>query len=642
MEPVCSTTFGAFLCSFSFVYRSEGVIFRRMDKSFLTIGTAGHIDHGKSALVEALTGTHPDRYEEEMRRGMTIDLGFAFYKDHIAIIDVPGHEKFVRTMIAGAFGIDLAMMVIAADDGIMPQSREHLDILNMLKIRQGIIVITKTDLADTEWLELLEEDIRGWAEGTFLKNVPIFRTSVISGAGMDILTTYLDQLHLTAQQTMNSFFKYYVDRTFTVTGHGTVTTGTVAGGKVSVGDLVEINPGKIRTQVRSLQIHNHNSEVSYPGTRTAINLQNVKREEIRRGSVISAPNEVQPSRRFLIRFHQNAECPIEHNQRVRLLTGTNEVIGRIRIADSDQDDQLAYAILENDLFVFPGDRLIIRSYSPVRTLCGGDLLFSLPENVRLPIKFLRRQESRFLFSLYVNFFPGFHNEGRLHKQMIYSDEQPETAACWTDNRKQKWYASQEYLFILKEKTQKSIDDFHKQKPWSRGKIFCDLLAECDVPAELTDAFRQFVTQDCGLIFNDERVQLPEFRPHWPEKWQVKKDKLINHLNETGICDQSRSELRKILNMTADDLEFLMDGLAETGDIYWLHSEYYATKAALNQLQLDLINIFSKQSELRLGEIKEALGVSRKLAVPVLEFCDNLEWTVRNDDIRRAGSKLGAF
>ncbi|UCD75057.1 MAG: selenocysteine-specific translation elongation factor, partial [Phycisphaerales bacterium] len=294
----------------------------------LILGTAGHIDHGKTALIKALTGTDTDRLPQEKERGITIDIGFAFLDvgDYrLGIVDVPGHERFIRNMLAGAAGIDVAMLVIAADDSVMPQTREHLAILQLLQIRHGLVALTKTDLADPDWVDLVEEDVRGVVAGTFLENAPIVRTSAVAGDGMEELKTALAEVcaKVPTDET-GDIFRLAVDRSFVVSGLGTIITGTVWSGAAKVGEDVEWLPAGKKLRIRGLQTHGKDTDTIVRGQRAAVNLQGVHHTEIRRGHELATPGHLKPSRRITVRLTALAESPwpIAHRSRLRLHIGT--------------------------------------------------------------------------------------------------------------------------------------------------------------------------------------------------------------------------------------------------------------------------------------------------------------------------------
>ncbi|MBI5575564.1 MAG: selenocysteine-specific translation elongation factor, partial [Deltaproteobacteria bacterium] len=357
------------------------------------IGTAGHIDHGKSALVKALTGIDPDRLKEEKERGITIELGFA----HLAlpsgtlagIIDVPGHEKFVRTMVAGAAGVDILMLVIAADEGVMPQTREHLDICRLLSIRHGLVVLNKCDKADEEWLALLEEDIGKFVSGTFLEGAPVVRVSAATGEGLTGLIGELDRIAAgVTGKDPSLFFRLPVDRSFSMKGFGTVVTGTLVGGTIRAGDEVRILPAGPVARVRGLQVHGGPAEFSTAGTRTAVNLQGVEKESAPRGSVLCSPGTLFPTRivETYIEYLPLAPRPLKNRAQVSFHAFTSSTLARVLLYGTVEippgGSGYARIHLADEMVLLGGDRFILRGFSPLEnfgyTVGGGRVLHPLP------------------------------------------------------------------------------------------------------------------------------------------------------------------------------------------------------------------------------------------------------------------------
>jgi len=360
----------------------------------LILGTAGHIDHGKTALIKALTGTDTDRLPEEKRRGITIELGFAELSlgpYQLGIVDVPGHERFVRNMLAGATGVDLALLVVAADDSVMPQTREHLEILRLLNLRGGVIAITKCDLAESEWLDLIEQDIRELVADTFLADAPIIRTSATEGSGVDELIAALTDAAAQAAETSPSDsgpFRMAIDRTFTVAGHGTVVTGSVISGSVATGDELVIEPDEIKVRVRGLQNHGREAQQVHRGQRAAINLAGVHHDQLRRGHELASPEHLLPSSLLWTRLHllESAPRPLKNRSRVRLHVGTAEVMASVMLFDRDRlmpgERAPAQLFLSNPAVSTWGQPLVIRSQSPVMTIGGGQVIHPNPSRLR--------------------------------------------------------------------------------------------------------------------------------------------------------------------------------------------------------------------------------------------------------------------
>ncbi|MEJ2642414.1 MAG: selenocysteine-specific translation elongation factor [Desulfosarcinaceae bacterium] len=355
----------------------------------IILGTAGHIDHGKTSLIKALSGTDTDRLKEEKLRGITIELGFASLNlpsgQHLGIVDVPGHEKFVKNMVAGATGIDLVMMVIAADEGVMPQTREHMEICSLLGVQYGLVALTKTDMVDEEWLELVMEDVGDFTTGSFLEGAPIMPVSSATGEGLSELLAALDEIcGRVPRHQPSSLFRLPVDRVFSMKGFGTVITGSLVSGKVQVGDGVQLYPGTVTAKVRGIQVHNAAVDTAEAGMRTAINFQGLEKDAVNRGDVLASPGSLRAS--YMVdldlTYLESQKKPIKNRVRVRFHTGTSEVLGVLVFFDTDEvapgTRTVAQIRLDEPVALVRGDRYVLRSYSPVRTIGGGTVINPIP------------------------------------------------------------------------------------------------------------------------------------------------------------------------------------------------------------------------------------------------------------------------
>lgn len=375
----------------------------------IIIGTAGHIDHGKTTLIKALTGRNTDRWEEEQRRGITIDLGFTYFDlpggDRAGIIDVPGHERFINNMVAGVVGMDLVLLVIAADEGIMPQTREHMDILNLLGIEKSIIVLNKCDLVDEEWLELVEEEIKEELEGTFLMNAPVVKVSAATGEGLDVLIDTI--AHMTRDEVLakdtQTIPRLPIDRAFTLSGFGTIITGTLVSGTISKEDTLEMYPIGKECKIRSIQVHGEDKSECYAGQRVAINLSNVKKREIARGCVLAPKNSMKNTDLLDVKLEilDSSMRVLTNHMRLHLFTGTSEILCRAVLLDKEEigpgESGYVQLRLEEEIAVRRGDKFVVRFYSPMETIGGGVVLEPNPGIKRRfqqdVIEELKRKES---------------------------------------------------------------------------------------------------------------------------------------------------------------------------------------------------------------------------------------------------------
>jgi len=353
------------------------------------LGTAGHVDHGKTSLIKALTGIDTDRLKEEKERGITIELGFASLElpsgPTLGIVDVPGHEKFIKHMVAGAAGIDLVLMVIAADEGVMPQTQEHLHICSLLGITTGLVAVTKTDLVEPDWLEMVLSDIAEFLKGTFLEGAPIVPVSSVRESGLQDLLIQIDRTVGTLREkTDDGIFRLPVDRIFTMKGFGTVVTGTLISDKIKVGEDIQILPANINARIRGIQVHNESVEEAFSGQRTAVNLQGIEKSSIERGQVLVRPHTVWPTNRMDVTFQYLASNTkkLKNRSLVRLHTGTTEIMARMVLLGCEElapgQEAFAQLTLTDQDVVVAGDHFVIRSYSPVTTIGGGRILDPLP------------------------------------------------------------------------------------------------------------------------------------------------------------------------------------------------------------------------------------------------------------------------
>lgn len=375
----------------------------------IIIGTAGHIDHGKTTLIKALTGRNTDRWEEEQRRGITIDLGFTYFDlpsgDRAGIIDVPGHERFINNMVAGVVGMDLVLLVIAADEGIMPQTKEHMDILNLLGIEKSIIVLNKCDLVDEEWLELVEEEVKEELHGTFLEHAPVVKVSAATGEGLDSLIDTI--VHMTSDEVVSkdvqTIPRLPIDRAFTLSGFGTIITGTLVSGTITKEDTLEMYPIGKECKIRSIQVHGQDKNECYAGQRVAINLSNVKKKEIKRGCVLAPPNSMKNTDLLDVKLQilDSSMRILTNHTRLHFFTGTSEILCRAVLLDKEEigpgESGYVQLRLEEEIAVRRGDKFVVRFYSPMETIGGGVILEPNPGVKRRfreeVIEELKRKES---------------------------------------------------------------------------------------------------------------------------------------------------------------------------------------------------------------------------------------------------------
>lgn len=628
----------------------------------VVMGTAGHIDHGKTALVKRLTGIDTDRLEEEKRRGMTIELGFAPLTlpsgKVISVIDVPGHEKFVKTMVAGVTGIDFVMLVIAADEGIMPQTKEHMEILSLLKIKNGVIALTKTDLVENEWLQMVKADIKESIRETWLKDYPIIPVSSITGEGIEELLSYLEKLAKDAEKyNADELFRLPVDRVFTIAGHGTVITGTLMGGRVDKGQIIEILPKGIYGKVRGIQVHNKNVEFAAAGERCALNITGVTKSEIERGNVVARPGDIKPSMLVdAVIFTTKDMEKLSHNQRVHVHIGTKEVLARVRIlgANEIKNDSKGYIQLrfEEPVVALRGDKFIIRSYSPTITIGGGEVIFHSALNRQrfcekniedLTIGQLGNSEE--LIETVLKRTKKLYNIQDLWQELLLSkDEIQKILNMLVEAGKViKLVEADKYLsidlykhFIIE--INQEFENLFKKKTFKfqidKEEIKSKLFKQLDMK-EFMNLLNSFIDNNKFKLHNNQIVQVDE---HILKKiLELKETKLVReYIEKDGLNIRSLSVIKKSINVGKYKIEDIIKFLLEIEEIVDLGNEMYIHKNSLIDVVNKIRYIFQSQDSASLVNIRDYLGVSRKVTLAVLEYLDNLGVTIREEDARKPG------
>ena len=627
----------------------------------LVLGTAGHIDHGKSALVKALTGTDPDRLPEEKERGVTIELGFARLElpsgRTMGVVDVPGHEKFVRQMVAGATGIDVVMLVVAADDGVMPQTREHLAIIDLLGICEGVVAITKSDLADAEWLDLVRADVARLLEGTTLEGAPIVSVSAKTGEGLPELLATLDTLAgETKARQANLTMRLPVDRVFTIAGAGTVVTGTMWTGSVARDDSVEVYPSGVRGRVRGVQVHGEAVDKAQAGQRVAVNLAGMERDEIRRGDVLATPDTLTVTDRFDARFTflgtPGDDKPFVSGARVHVDHGTREVLGRVLLMDADSlapgDSTLAQVRLEEPLAPRYDDRFIVRSYSPVYTIGGGVVLDAMPPRRTR----LGEHERELLEALLA------HDLSSAAGGLLASRAMPMTSAEVAAalgvprahvadelNRAdlerikvagETAFVTHQALDALLSAIESRLLEFHADNPKATGISTSALRDTVDrrLSPKAFDAVLE-VAGSRGLAQVEAgQVRHPEAAVSAMLAEKTAADALLPLLERQGLAPETVSELAAETGTDVGVARKVLGRLASAGRIVRISSELHFSADAIRAARAALATYLNANpGGASAGELRDALGVSRKYAIPLLEYFDAQGLTRREGDVR---------
>jgi selenocysteine-specific elongation factor len=657
------------------------------DTKTVIIGTAGHIDHGKTTLVKAITGTDTDRLKEEKQRGITIELGFARLElpsgTSIGVVDVPGHERFVKNMVAGVTGVDIVALVIAADEGVMPQTREHLEICQLLGIKRGLVVLTKTDMVDEEWLELVTEDIREFLKDTFLNEAPVVPVSSVTGQGLEKLLKTIDSLVLEVpDRKIQGPFRLPVDRSFIMKGFGTVVTGTAISGTIQVGDEVTVFPSGLETRIRGIQVHGKESQRAVPGLRTALNLQGVTKEDITRGSVVALPESLRPSWLLDLElfYLSSAEKPLRHRMPVRFHTGTSEIIGRILMpGDEILPGKSAFVQikLEEPVAVLPGDRYVIRSYSPIRTIGGGRILNPLPRKRKRArkdlwdeLKVLARGTPTEIIELHLKkagprglSTPEIAlRTGRYGKTL-----QKELQGLLSSRRIVKFgpedkFISSAVVEKLKEKTLELLKTYHAEKPLLQGMPREELKSRLFPsspaarrwipPSEQGSAlsYQRLFQKVLDLLEKEEQiasdketVRLATHRVRLREEEEKIKKALEDTYLEAGLSPPSREEAVKkaISSRTTmkDGLE-IFDMLARQGRLLRLKDGIFFHPDVLSRMEQDVIDYLKENEEMAVSDFRKLTGgLSRKFMIPLLEHLDAKKITIRIGDKRKLRAKV---
>ena len=618
----------------------------------VVIGLAGHIDHGKTALVKALTGVNTDSLTEEQKRGMTIDIGFAFLDENITLIDVPGHEKFVKNMMAGVSGVDVALLVIAADDGVMPQTKEHFEILNLLNIPVGVIVINKIDLADDDWLDLVELDISELVQSSFMGNSPILKVSAETGDGVEELkAALLDICTSVPEKQDRGIFRLHVDRVFSMKGYGTVVTGTVNSGSLKAGDTVEILPGEIKTKVRGLQSHGHDVQMVKTGDRAAINLQGVEKKQITRGSQIAEPGYIQSINEVGVKLQllSSSRKPIVQNQRIRIHLGTQEVMARVALTKGKSlkpgDGCPALLRLEHPMVATRGDKFIIRSFSPVVTIGGGEILEVLIEEKWKVLK--GKLQSLFDSPNSQQLLQLVQQEGakpmtldKLQYRLGISIEQinkiveENEAFFWLAHKQGKWILTHEQWDELQNRVQKFLNEFHKKNPFQAGAQKEEIRQNLDCEENILDALLQKMQDEKTIIQEGKVWHSPKFKVTLSNEEDALQSNLLSQLNEEGFTSSNLSQLSKKTGNSKDKLMRLLTIAEQQGKLLRINGNLMFTQTNFLKLQKKVAQHFTNHSEMSVSEFKELAETSRKYAVPLLEYFDKKKITFREGNSRK--------
>ncbi|OPX89201.1 MAG: Selenocysteine-specific elongation factor [Pelotomaculum sp. PtaB.Bin104] len=637
----------------------------------LIIGTAGHANHGKTALIKAMTGVDTDRLKEEKERGISIELGFTTLKlpggPTCGIVDVPGNERFIKNMLAGAGGFDLVLLVIAADEGVMPQTREHLDIIQLLQIKKGVVVLTKVDLVDDEWLDLVREEVLDFLKGTVLENAPVATVSATTGAGIGNLLELLERVaEATPAKTTAGPPRLPVDRVFSVRGFGTVVTGTLVAGEIQVGDTVEVQPQGLITRVRSLQSHGEKIRLARAGQRVAANLAGLEVEQISRGSVVAGVNSLTPSYRLDVHLllQKNAAKPLKNRARMRFHLGAGETLGRVVLLDREElvPGAMAYAQieLEGKTTAVRGDRFVLRSYSPMRTIGGGAVIDPAPvrKHKRFRSEVLKALETwergtpAEILEQYLQGNPWLPElADAAARTGLQLTETKELAQHLARQGKVKLVPGDGKVYLISTEVyrrmagelQQMLESYHHELPLREGYPKEELRSR-KFPALNNKVFQLLLAaleKDRLLRCTAQVVANPTFVSGPSPEMNLIIEQIKKKLAEASFQPPKWSELTAATGLDKNASTELLRYLLRTGQLKKVVENLYLLDETITMASREVAGFFHQKGELTVSDLRDLLHTSRKYALPLLQYFDRerITWPLA-DNRRLPGKALG--
>ena len=624
------------------------------------LGTAGHIDHGKTSLVKAMTGIDTDRLKEEKERGITIELGFAHLDlpggQTLGIVDVPGHEKFVKHMVAGATGIDLVALVIAADEGVMPQTREHLEICQLLKVKRGLIVLTKVDMVDADWLELVREDVSKYLAETFLANAPIVEVSAVTGQGLQDLIKVLDGLvKEVPERELGSFFRLPIDRVFIMKGFGTVVTGTSISGRIRSGDEVTIFPRRISTRIRGIQVHNREVDEVTAGLRTAINLQGVEKEQIERGDVLATKDSLRATHVVDVSLDLLRSAPrkLKNRAKVRFHTGTSEIIATVILLDRDElkpgESCFAQIRLDQPTAVLAHDRYVLRSYSPVQTIGGGEILHASPQKKKrfseAALHELKILGTGTLGEVTGQFILGAQFDGLEESELPFltnanRKKLEETLNILQAQKRVIRYDKEKGLLIHADNLQKArgeitttLAQYHKDFPL-KGGLQKEELRSRTAGANNQKLFNYLISQlsqEGVVVLDKETIRLKEHKVTLAQDQEKTRREVEEIYRKSELQPPYFRDLKDKFSGNAG--KDVLDLMVKDGVLVKVKEDLYFHKEAIEGLKQRLMGYLKDKGEIDAPQFKDMTNISRKYMIPLLEYFDACQLTMRVGDKR---------
>lgn len=632
------------------------------------LGTAGHVDHGKTSLIKALTGIDTDRLKEEKERGITIELGFASLglpSGHtLGIVDVPGHEKFVRHMVAGAAGIDLVLLVIAADEGVMPQTREHLQICTLLGITTGLVALTKIDLVEKDWLDLVRSEITDYLNDTFLAGAPIVPVSAVKGTGIQDLLAAMDQTAARLKEkTDDGIFRLPVDRIFTMKGFGTVVTGTLISDQITVGEDIQILPENISARIRGIQVHNQPVEKAFSGQRTAINLQGIEKSTLARGNVLVRPQTVWPTKRLDVFFEylDSNTRKLKNRALVRLHTGTTEIMTRLILLEADElspgEKCFAQLILADEDVVVAGDHFVLRSYSPVTTIGGGRILDVLPgkhkrknEKILRDLRILQSGALPEKISVLMERagFGGITIRSLAFRLGLHAKKIRETLDKMFSGHQAILISSEDTTVLsarlyaqLEELLVRSLGDYHQRHPLNEGISKEELKAALPetVAVKLFNMALAGLGKKEAIVSDKDHVRLSSHQVQLAGEEDDLRQSIASIYAKAGLTPPSLSDVLSGFNDKKAKAQNIVKLMLKDGDIVKINEDLCFARAAMDKLREDYKAKLLKDGQATPASFKDLTGLSRKYIIPLMEYFDASKLTVRVGDHRILREKI---
>lgn len=632
-----------------------------MDHKRVILGTAGHVDHGKTTLVKALTGTDTDRLQEEKKRGITIELGFAHLDlpdgQSLGIIDVPGHERFIKNMVAGAAGIDLVALVIAADEGVMPQTREHLDICRLLGVEKGLVIMTKTDMVDDEWRELVLDDIKKHLHGTFLAEAPIMPVSAVTGEGIEALLQELMRLAAeTAARPLAGPFRLPIDRAFVMKGFGSVVTGTTLSGSVSVGDQVELLPTGLASRVRGIQVYDHVRETAAAGERTAVNLQGLEKSQIVRGEILVHPDTVRTTSMIDMYYRHlpGASVPLKPRSKMMVHAGSAAIMSTVVVLSGESinpgDADYVQIRFDSPTVVVHGDRLVLRSFAWQETMGGGLVLDPHPRKHRLKefpdllpsLEILRQGDITQVVEVLIDNhgLQGLNareiagmvslSDKRLRQVL---DELSAAGKVVRYNVERRAYISGKRFRELQDKLVDLVGGYHQQFPLKLGIFKEELKSRLQLNPLLFANLLQRTMKDQRLVLEKDIIRLPDHQIRLEADEKELKQKLLQIYRQAGLQFPDFRNLISELGVTEAEIRTMVSLLEKEGELVRVKDGSYISSGDYEQLKKKVVSYLESHGALTTLQFKELVGLTRKYVIPLIECLDMYKVTQRQGDVR---------